>query len=121
MANYQNNMRYGRQMNFNNGCRPMPVNNNNCRPEPVQAPCGEQQRRASESCEGRVPEREMPKNKKPEQCECRYDVLEDLPIAMAYVPWQKWRNLCKPCNALRMGTIFEDLYKPFYGRGGCNR
>lgn len=119
MANYQNNVRYGRQMNFNNGCRPMPVNN--CSPEPIQALRGDQQRRASESCECRVPEREIPKHKKPEQCECRYDVLEDLPIAMAYVPWQKWRNVCKPNNALRMGTIFEDLYKPFYGRGGCNR
>ncbi|WP_243002528.1 MULTISPECIES: spore coat associated protein CotJA [Lachnospiraceae] len=40
---------------------------------------------------------------------------------MAYVPWQKWRNLYEPCKGLQRGTIFEDLSKPFHGRGGCNR
>ncbi len=40
-------------------------------------------------------------------------------IAMAYVPWQEWQNLYEPDKGLRYGTIFEDLDKPFKGRGGC--
>ena len=26
--------------------------------------------------------------------------LDSLPLAMAYVPWQKWQNIYKPENAL---------------------
>ena len=48
-----------------------------------------------------------------------YDELSGLAIAMAYVPWEKWRNICEPDRALRRGTIFEDLDKPFRGIGGC--
>ena len=63
------------------------------------------------------------KNVAPGQCEKRYDPLADvrLPIAMAYVPWQKWRDVMKPHDAIRRGTIFEELSLPFYGKGGCNR
>lgn len=152
MANCQNNMRYGRQMNFNNGCRNMPANNNNGSrtPEPCGCvkpePCGCQrpeprERRNTEPCgcqkpeprkegcmsrpqsnmEARTPECGMPKRSKPENCRCRYDALEEFPIAMAYVPWQKWQNVCDACRGLQRGTIFEDLSKPFHGKGGCNR
>ncbi len=50
------------------------------------------------------------------------------PIAMAYVPWQVWRNIYEPPKALMTGTIFAELDKPFTGRppesnnctkGGC--
>lgn len=41
-------------------------------------------------------------------------------LAMAYVPWQKWENIYCSDKALKRGTIFADLDKPFYGRGGCN-
>lgn len=45
----------------------------------------------------------------------------DMPIAMAYVPWQKWRDLYEPCQALGHGTIFSELDKPFLGKGGMRR
>jgi hypothetical protein len=41
-----------------------------------------------------------------------------MPLAMAYVPWQQWQNIYEPCRALERGTIFEELDKPFLGKGG---
>ena len=38
--------------------------------------------------------------------------LADLPLAYAYVPWQKWRGLYAPADALGRGTLFEELDKP---------
>ncbi len=43
---------------------------------------------------------------------------EGTAIAMAYVPWQRWRDLYEPCRALECGTIFAELDKPFLGKGG---
>ncbi|MBS5660630.1 MAG: spore coat associated protein CotJA [Clostridiales bacterium] len=39
----------------------------------------------------------------------------DLPIAMAYVPMQKWRNIYDSEVGFDRGTIFEELDKPFLG------
>ena len=50
---------------------------------------------------------------------CRNDILSDLPLAMAYVPWQEWQNLYSAETALCKGTIFKDLDKPFLRIGGC--
>ena len=50
---------------------------------------------------------------------CPLDPLKALPIAMAYVPWQEFRNLYAAEKALCHGTIFEELDKPFSGKGGC--
>ena len=36
-------------------------------------------------------------------------------LAMAYVPWQKWQNVMDGCNALKHGTIFEELALSFKG------
>lgn len=47
-----------------------------------------------------------------------YFVTEET-IAMAYVPWQKWRKIYSPEHALMAGTAFEELHKPFCGKGGC--
>ena len=46
------------------------------------------------------------------------DPLEDLPIAMAYVPWQRWRDLYDSNKGFHRGTIFRDLDKSFCGKGG---
>lgn len=46
------------------------------------------------------------------------DNRECFPLAMAYVPWQKFQNTFSPSKALMCGTIFEELYKPFLGKGG---
>lgn len=43
-----------------------------------------------------------------------------MPIAMAYVPWQEFRNLDNfKCGYIE-GTIFKDLNKPFWG-GKCSK
>ena len=47
------------------------------------------------------------------------DGLEGMPLAMAYVPWQKWQSVYDAEKALHYGTIFQELYKPFLGKGGC--
>ena len=121
MANYQNNMRYDRQMNSPNGCRPMPAyNNNSCSNFAPTGRADNQRRPGYGECPAVEGAR---KNVAPGQCEKRYDPLADvrLAIAMAYVPWQKWRDVMKPHDAIRRGTIFEELSLPFYGKGGCNR
>ena len=46
-------------------------------------------------------------------CEC----LTDMPLAMAYVPWQEWRAIYEVDKGFHCGTIFEELTKPF--KGGC--
>lgn len=45
--------------------------------------------------------------------------MNNYPIGMTYVPWQKWRHIYEPDTALQKGTIFAELDKPFMGmRGG---
>lgn len=39
----------------------------------------------------------------------------ETPVGMAYVPYQKWKNVYDPSVALDRGTVFEDLDKPFLG------
>ena len=49
---------------------------------------------------------------------------EGFPPAMAYVPWQELELMYPPETALRQGTLFPELDKPFEGRtlmnGGRN-
>lgn len=46
------------------------------------------------------------------------DSLDNMEIAMAYVPWQEWKKIMCPEKAFMTGTIFEELNKPFCGAGG---
>lgn len=39
-------------------------------------------------------------------------------LAMTYVPWQKFEKSYEPQVALKKGTIFPELDKPFYGKEG---
>lgn len=43
------------------------------------------------------------------------DFTEKFPIAMAYVPWQKWGTVYQTKTALERGTIFPELDLPFLG------
>jgi hypothetical protein len=43
----------------------------------------------------------------------------DVPLAMAYVPWQTWNKTYDLDKALQTGTIFPCLDKPFMGRCAC--
>lgn len=45
--------------------------------------------------------------------------IEDMPIAMAYVPYQQWKNIYEPNEALKRGTIFKELDLPFNCAKGC--
>lgn len=42
---------------------------------------------------------------------------EHLPIAMAYVPRQVWRDIYDSGKGIMRGTIFAELDKPFMGAG----
>ena len=46
-------------------------------------------------------------------CYDNYDILQDMPLAMAYVPWQQWQNVYDGAKGLENGTIFEELIFPF--------
>lgn len=49
--------------------------------------------------------------------------IDRLPLAMAYVPFQKWRNVYDAAAGLQTGTIFQELDLHFYGyedRNNCN-
>ena len=46
------------------------------------------------------------------------EYFDSFPIAMAYVPWQKWQALYEAEKGFCRGTIFAELDKPFEGTGG---
>lgn len=47
----------------------------------------------------------------------RKNCLSDFPLAMSYTPDQEWIYLYGEDDAMSHGTIFTELYKPFYH--GC--
>lgn len=51
---------------------------------------------------------------------CMRDGLDGMPLGMAYVPWQHWKETYEPCKALREGTLFPELCLPFLERS-CGR
>lgn len=44
--------------------------------------------------------------------------LDNLPLAMAYVPMQRWKNIYEADVGLDRGTMFQDLDLPFLGDRG---
>lgn len=54
----------------------------------------------------------------PKSADSLYDHADHLPVAMAYVPFQKYQQPFDLCYALCAGTIFPDLCKPFCGKRG---
>ena len=132
MANCQNPMRYGRQT-------PMYTQRSTCNtcgsvrqnPRPVQQECPRPQEsqvtRPFSDCRERIDRVEhRPENckvhvHKEHHCHCSKDPLWEMPLAMAYVPWQRWQEIYDVCDGFQRGTIFRELDKPFHGKGGCNR
>lgn len=49
------------------------------------------------------------------------DTWKDMSLAMAYVPWQMWRDIYDAEKGLSCGTIFQELNKPFLGKRGVKR
>ena len=54
---------------------------------------------------------------------CDFSYVDNFPLAMAYIPMQKFENLYGIDEALCSGTLFKDLDKPLLGgkaeRRGC--
>lgn len=123
MANCQNNMRYGRSGNMYQQ-RSSYMNQRQMQEYRNTSRCNEH--RMPESChtvhrdECSIPE-SYERERKHCSCEHHADVLTGMPLAMAYVPWQKWCEIYDICEGFSRGTIFCELDKPFCGRGGCNR
>lgn len=44
--------------------------------------------------------------------------LYEYPLAMAYAPYQLWRSIYNDEEAFNKGTLFSELYLPFYGCEG---
>ena len=44
--------------------------------------------------------------------------LKNLPLTMAYVPFQRCIDSYAEDEALKRGTLYPELDKPFYGRRG---
>lgn len=119
MANCQNNMRYGRQ---NNMYRQRQSCGNNQGNEQRTMPGMDSRYRASDAKSGCGTARMEELRQESDSCGCRRrDELAGMALAMAYVPWQNWREIYDVCKGLQTGTIFGELDKPFLGRGGCNR
>ena len=51
----------------------------------------------------------------------RRDMWNDKSLAMAYVPWQMWRDIYDAEKGFHRGTIFQELDKPFTGKGGMRQ
>ena len=49
----------------------------------------------------------------------RHNICDDMSLAMAYVPWQKWQNIYAVDKGFHCGTIFQELNLPFSGKRGA--
>lgn len=49
------------------------------------------------------------------KCDKQSENIQNFPIAMAYVPWQKWKKVYNDDVGLERGTIFPELDLPFMG------
>ena len=47
-----------------------------------------------------------------------WDIKKDLPLATIYVRPQVYNGINSPHDALKQGTAFVELYRPFVGKGG---
>lgn len=51
-------------------------------------------------------------------CKCEQPAQAGLPLAIATIPMQPWETPYEPEKALKQGTIFPCLDKPFFAAGG---
>lgn len=93
------------QMN-RQGCRPYC---HSCGMFRTQMPVPEPERRRKPEPSMRMKDRDM------------YEHLKHLPPAMAYVPNQKFESAYDWNYALKVGTVFPQLCKPFCGKRGVCR
>lgn len=101
---YQKDMRMGRNQ--------MHTRNMNCNCD-MNEPCV--QPRMKDCCDDGC---ERNRNRCDDDCSRERDMLYGVPLAMGYVPWQNFECTYEPAQALKAGTIFPELDKPFFGRRG---
>ncbi|WP_343208108.1 spore coat associated protein CotJA [Anaerolentibacter hominis] len=95
-------------------------------PAPAKPSCGCNNMPAGPSCPGPIQPRPLYGGPGPVIAggnNCRPDPLDGMPLAMAYVPWQRWNDCANfdPDAALNNGTMFKDLRFPFEFAGpGCS-
>lgn len=56
-----------------------------------------------------------------DSCMNSRNTVDDMSLAMAYVPWQTWRDIYDTEKGFHRGTIFQELDLPFMGKGGSRR
>lgn len=56
-----------------------------------------------------------------DSCMDSRNTVDNVSLAMAYVPWQTWRDIYDAEKGFHRGTIFEELDLPFTGKGGSRR
>ena len=49
----------------------------------------------------------------------KFESAKNMSVAMAYVPWQQWKNPYGPERGLAQGTIFSELDLAF-DKGRCS-
>ncbi len=148
MANCQNHMRYGQQSGMysprstrNTYGSPCQNPQQNLRQNPQKNSSAHSECSMQKESTPRCPQSDCRKTpdytEQPEKhcamhlhddcdCHCHHpnsptDPLVEMSLAMAYVPWQKWKKIYNICDGFQRGTIFCELDKPFHGKGGCNR
>lgn len=118
MANYQNNMRYGKMRNSYS----QPWQNYNNNSMQTRESCNCASAGETQSFENRGEMRMQDECIRQETREITIrERFSDMPLAMAYVQWQEWCDIYEIDKGFHRGTIFAQLDKPFWGRGGCNR
>ncbi|MGN0140646.1 MAG: spore coat associated protein CotJA [Roseburia sp.] len=80
---------------------------------------GRCQMQREDSCQGE----EQSRMRREDMCsEEKENVGEmNFALAMAYVPWQYYKETYDPDKALEIGTIFPELNKPFMEKGRMYR
>lgn len=63
-----------------------------------------------------APEQFMSQPYTPQPCIPQEEVIDNVRLAAAYVPWQCMCNIFCPVEALMRGTVFPELFSPYDGR-----
>lgn len=51
-------------------------------------------------------------------CDTATAPVDEMALAMGYIPMQRYNTTFEPCKALRVGTVFPELCKQFVGKRG---
>lgn len=109
-----------RQMYYTrySGARNVPNVDNNSTPAPVAEPVIAASNNSTVDCASFNGNRNPRMDSRCNEC-IRVNDMPGFALAMAYVPWQTFRNLYDEHEALCNGTIFKELDLDFRGRR-CN-